>query len=45
MWELIGQIVSVVLNSVGHARGRFSGRILLGAMLVVMIGCSVVFCT
>ena len=40
MWELLGQIASVALNHVGHALGRFSGRILLAVMLVIAIGCA-----
>lgn len=42
MWELLGQIASVALNNVGHALGRFSGRILLVLMLVIAIGCALV---
>jgi len=41
MWELLGQIVTVALNHVGHALGRHSGRILLVMMLVIAIGCAV----
>ncbi len=40
MWELLGQIVSVFLNNVGHALGRFSGRVLLALMLVIAISCA-----
>ncbi|MGE6332444.1 hypothetical protein [Stenotrophomonas sp. NPDC077659] len=40
MWELLGQILSVVLNSAGHALGRFSGRVLLALMLVIAISCT-----
>jgi uncharacterized ion transporter superfamily protein YfcC len=40
MWELLGQIISVVLNHVGHALGRFSGRILLLLMMVIAISCA-----
>ena len=40
MWELLGQIASVAMNHVGHALGRFSGRILLVMMLVIAIGCA-----
>ncbi len=40
MWELLGQIASLVLNHVGHALGRFSGRILFSLMLIVAIGCA-----
>ena len=40
MWELLGEIASVALNHVGHALGRFSGRILLVLMLVIAIGCA-----
>ncbi len=41
MWELLGQIIPVALNHVGHALGRFSGRILLLMMLVIAISCAV----
>ncbi|WP_313419168.1 hypothetical protein [Stenotrophomonas sp.] len=41
MWELLGQIITVALNHVGHALGRSSGRILLVMMLVIAIGCAV----
>lgn len=40
MWELLGQIASLALNHLGHARGRFSGRILLVVMLVVAVSCA-----
>ncbi|HDS1101259.1 hypothetical protein ACK1O1_05320 [Stenotrophomonas maltophilia] len=40
MWELLGQILSVVLSNAGQALGRFSGRILLTLMLVIAIGCA-----
>lgn len=40
MWELLGQVASLALNHVGHALGRFSGRILLAVMLVIAIGCA-----
>ncbi|WP_312735954.1 hypothetical protein [Stenotrophomonas sp.] len=40
MWELLGQIVTVALNHVGHALGRYSGRILLAMMLVVASACA-----
>ncbi|WP_267912569.1 MULTISPECIES: hypothetical protein [Stenotrophomonas] len=40
MWELLGEIASLALNHVGHALGRFSGRILLVLMLVIAIGCA-----
>ncbi|MDI9274494.1 hypothetical protein [Stenotrophomonas sp. PFBMAA-4] len=41
MWELLGQIITVALNNVGHALGRYSGRILLVMMLVIAISCAV----
>ncbi|WP_313142160.1 hypothetical protein [Stenotrophomonas sp.] len=41
MWELLGQIITVTLNHVGHAFGRFSGRVLLVMMLVIAISCAV----
>ncbi|WP_295520310.1 hypothetical protein [uncultured Stenotrophomonas sp.] len=41
MWELLGQIITVALNHVGHALGRFSGRVLLVMMLVIAISCAV----
>jgi len=41
MWELLGQIVTVALNHVGHALGRSSGRVLLVMMLVIAISCAV----
>ncbi|WP_265349647.1 MULTISPECIES: hypothetical protein [Stenotrophomonas] len=41
MWELLGQIITVALNNVGHALGRSSGRILLVMMLVIAISCAV----
>jgi len=40
MWELLGQIITVALNHVGHALGRYSGRILLLMMLVIASACA-----
>ncbi len=41
MWELLGQIISVALNPVGHALGRSSWWILLALILVIAISCAV----
>ncbi len=40
MWELLAQIAFTFLDNIGHARGRFSGRILLVMMLAISIGCA-----
>lgn len=41
MLELLAQIASIIFDNVGHALGRFSGRILLVLVLIIAVGCAV----